>query len=388
MKLGLFLGTCRPPLCRVGCNLLIRFNLWKYLLGSLLKSVGSGCSREVLKTLKSEVSRSFSVVSPLRCDPKCGQRRQHDAAVSPRCDPMRGQRGKQKPNVDFNDAGKDIVRNSVAGRDASSCPSGMASTMVSSARASREAAGCGTGMCRTSSGKASSKSLSSACSSPGASGRGAALRPLVLRRGSPSSVATMTQSGACSSPGASRRDAELGRSVSALQGKARKCGDVSFSELFDRCMSPSQRVAHVSDCVTSLLSTPTRDMHINSCGSMHGSVMHDNSSGMHVNSCGALGHKNSCHVHAAEVRRGTKALSTSTRLGVRCLAVDEFAHTQQAPRKSAGTRKFAWRGMGLAYFTTRARRFSGRWKSFEGVQQLWPVLHVLIILLSHLGQAE
>ena len=126
--------------------------------------MGSGCSREVLKTLKSEVARSFSVVSPLRCDP------------------MRGQRGKQKSDVDFNDAGKDVDRNSVAGRDAASCPSGMASTMVSSARAlmvtqcnaysSPEAAGCGAGMCRTSSGRASSKTLSSACSSPVASGRG------------------------------------------------------------------------------------------------------------------------------------------------------------------------------------------------------------------------
>ena len=200
MKLGLSLDTCRPPLCRVGCNLLIRYNLWKYLLGSLLKSVGSGCSREVLKTLKSEVARSFSVVSPLRCDPNRGQRRERDAAASPRCDPMRGQRGKQKSDVGFNDAGKDIDGNSVAGRDAASCPSGMASIMVSSARAlmvtqsnaysSPEAAVCGAGMCRTSSGRASSKTLSSACSSPVASGRGAALRPpgSVLRRGSPSSV--------------------------------------------------------------------------------------------------------------------------------------------------------------------------------------------------------
>ena len=81
-------------------------------------------------------------------------------------------------------------------------------------------------------------------------------------------------------------------------------------------MSPFQRVAHVSDSVTRLLTTPTRDMHMNSCGSMHGSVVHDNSSGMHVNSCGALGHKNSCHVHAAEVRGGAKAPSMSTRLGV------------------------------------------------------------------------
>ena len=95
--------------------------------------------------------------------------------------------------------------------------------------------------------------------------------------------------------------------------------------------APSQRVAHVSDFVTSLLSTPIRDMHINSCGSMHGSVMHDNSSGMHGNSCGALGHKNSCHVHAADVRRGTKAPSTSFRLGVRCPAVEKLASPQQAP---------------------------------------------------------
>ena len=221
-------------------------------------------------------------------------------------------------------------------------------SMVSSARAlmvtqsnaysSPEAAGCGAGMCRTSSGRASSKTLSSACSSPVASGRGAALRPpgSVLRRGSPSSVSTMTQSGACSSPGASGRGAELGRSASALQGKARKCSEVSFSELFDRCMSPSQRVAHVSDCVTSLLSTPTRDMHINSCGSMHGSVMHDNSSGMHVNSCGALGHKNSCHVHAAEVRMGNKGTEYEYS------AWGPVSCCREACFSTAGTRKFAW----------------------------------------------
>ena len=116
-EIGVVLGHLpSSTLCRVGCNLLIRYNLWKYLLGSLLKSVGSGCSREVLKTLKSEVARSFSVVSPLRCDPNRGQRRERDAAASPRCDPMRGQRGKQKSDVDFNDAGKNIDRNSVAGR--------------------------------------------------------------------------------------------------------------------------------------------------------------------------------------------------------------------------------------------------------------------------------
>ena len=54
---------------------------------------------------------------------------------------------------------------------------------------------------------------------------------------------------------------------------------------------------------------------MNSGGSMHGAVMHDNSSGVHVNSWGALGHKNSCNLHAAGVHGRTKALSISTRLG-------------------------------------------------------------------------
>ena len=98
-------------------------------------------------------------------------------------------------------------------------------------------------------------------------------------------------------------------------------------------MSPSQRVAHVSDSVARLLTTQTRNMHasMNSCGSMHGAVMHDNSSGVHVNSCGALGHRNSCNLHAAGVLEGTKALSTSTRIGVRCPAVEKLASPQQAP---------------------------------------------------------
>ena len=43
---------------------------------------------------------------------------------------------------------------------------------------------------------------------------------------------------------------------------------------------------------------------------------------------------------------------------------------------------------GPAFHKTRARRFSGRWKSYRGVQSMWPVLHVVIILLSLLGQAE
>ena len=133
--------------------------------------------------------------------------------------------------------------------------------------------------------------------------------------------------------GASGCGAEIGLSASSLKGKARQCSDVSFSALFDRCMSPSQRVAHVSDTVARLLTTQTRDMHasMNSCGSMHGAVMHENSFGVHVNSCGALGHRNSCNLHAAGVQGGTKASSMSTRFGVRCLAVEKLASPQQAP---------------------------------------------------------
>ena len=63
---------------------------------------------------------------------------------------------------------------------------------------------------------------------------------------------------------------------------------------------------------------------MNSCGSVHGGGVHDNSTGMHVNSCGALGHRNSCNLHAAGVRGGTMAPSMSTRLGVRCLAVEKL----------------------------------------------------------------
>ena len=72
---------------------------------------------------------------------------------------------------------------------------------------------------------------------------------------------------------------------------------------------------------------------MNSCGSMHDAVMHDNSFGVHVNSCGALGHRNSCYLHAAGVQGRTKASSMSTRFGVRCPAVEKLASPQQAPGK-------------------------------------------------------
>ena len=300
--------------------------------------MGSVCSRDVLKTLKSEVSRSFSVVNssciaePLRCDPNRGQRRVPHGTVPPRCDPTCGQRGEQcssfspcsspgggialhhSPECGTLDTSGSLRKffsssSSSVGPVCSSLASGSRSTFASTSMAAGP---------------------SSSTSPMLRSGVRPNLRHLRGERSAPSrKLGSACSRDRCVSSG---RGAGFGGAESASAfPEAKESSDSSFSSLFVRCMSPSQRVAHVSDCVTSLLSTPTRDMHINSCGSMHGSVMHDNSSGMHVNSCGALGHKNSCHVHAAEVRGGTKAKSTSTRLGVRCPAVEELASPQQAP---------------------------------------------------------
>ena len=309
--------------------------------------MGSGCSQEVLKTLKSEVSRSLFVASPLRCDPN------------------RGQRGKQ----DFNDAGKNIVRTS-----------GMASTMVSSTNGP-SLAGAGR---RT--------IVSSTCSTPGggvathcsaghlASSRVAGSKIRYAWRTGTSggvvvgraSAARWLRAGAARSEVgdsslASHRSSDVssgrgavGCSASALRARdvrgspahvnsdgMRKASGSKDSSVvvmhghrmpsafdLDSVFVPHSRLFSLCSSVVSKVSNSSQSIY--SCGE-HGS---------------ALGQKNSCNVHAAEVRGGTKAL------------------------------------YGPAYFKTRARRFSGRWKSFQGVQQLWPVLHVLIILLSHLGQAE
>ena len=77
---------------------------------------------------------------------------------------------------------------------------------------------------------------------------------------------------------------------------------------------------------------------------------------------------------------GTKSLSTSTRCGVRRSAVDELAQTQQASRK---LHEETWAGL-----LQKPGQIPRRWKSFQGVLLQWLVLHVLILLLSHLGQAE
>ena len=262
------------------------------------------------KTLKSEVSRSFFVASPLRCDPNRGQRRQQEAAASPRCDPMR------------------IVRTS-----------GMASTMVFVDEWAESCWCWAENNCeqyvfefgweiwilqglldRRFGVLGGVLVFASALRSKTMNGAGG---PMCGDHGLSSSK--------CTSRSFADSSALRGQVV---DGKAWNCRQSSdFDDLFVPCMSPSQRV-HLVDSVVSLSSSQdTHNMHgdMNSCGSVHGGVMHDNSSGMHVNSYGALGHKNSCHVHAAEVRGGTKALSMSTRLGFWCPAVEELASPQQAP---------------------------------------------------------
>ena len=72
-----------------------------------------------------------------------------------------------------------------------------------------------------------------------------------------------------------------------------------------------------------------------------------------MNSWSALGHKNSCIVHAAEVRGGTKALSMSTRLGIGRPAVEKLPSPQQtSPKLHVEVWAALLRNQGL--------RFSGR----------------------------
>ena len=79
------------------------------------------------------------------------------------------------------------------------------------------------------------------------------------------------------------------------------------------------------------------------CSSLVSKVSNSSQS---INSCGehggALGHKNSCNLHAAEVLGGTTALSMSTRLGVGRPAVEKLASPQQA---SGRLHEETWAGL-------------------------------------------
>ena len=313
--------------------------------------MGSVSSLEIFTTLKSEVARSFSgsilnsscIAEPLRCDPNRGQRREQCSSVSL-------------------SNGSSLAG---AGRSAGLYPSDCSSRTILSSTCSSP--GCGAAS-RFSAGNLGSSRVAgskirSAWRSPGSvsalrsknmNGAGGPMcvdhglsssKRMSRRFAGSSTLRGKNMDGAgglrCVGHGM-RSSGSTSRSFAdssalkgqAVDGKAWNCRQSSdFDDLFVPCTSPSQRV-HLVDSVVRLSSShDTHDMHgdMNSCGSVHGGGVHGNSSGLHVNSCGAVGHKNSCHVHAAEVRGGTKALSMSTRLGVRCPAVEKLASPQQAP---------------------------------------------------------
>ena len=130
-----------------------------------------------------------------------------------------------------------------------------------------------------------------------------------------------------------------GTCSSALKGKVwKRRQSLEFEDCFVPCTSPSQRVHLFNSFVRPSSSQDTHDRHrdMNSCRSVHGGGVHVNSSGMHLNSGDAVGHRNSCNLHAAGVLGGTKASSMSTRIGVRCPAVEKLASPQQAPESLHG----------------------------------------------------
>ena len=329
--------------------------------GPLLQSVGSVSSREIFTTLKSEVARSFSgsilnsscIAEPLRCDPNRGQRRVRQAAVHPRCDRTCGQRGEQCSSFSSSNG------SSLAGAGRSSGPTIPCSSSTGSLASSRSGAPGSVGVARVVAARwlragaareedgrsllvmdrsSTPVSVHDARADPLRWLRSGAVRKedgkssLVSNSGS---VLGRVEGGRVEAARRTRAGAARGKAADLALNRqaARKRVDLSGSATdFDSAFIPHARSFSLHP---SLVSNNSCGAHgvggTNSCGSMHGVVMHDNSSGLHVNSCGALGHKNSCHVHAAEVRRGTKALSMSTRLGVRCPAVEKLASPQQAP---------------------------------------------------------
>ena len=134
------------------------------------------------------------------------------------------------------------------------------------------------------------------------------------------------------------------RPVTGAVGQARKLQRCAIENLSSSFV-PHSRLFSLHP---SLVSQNSSLLHgsgaMNSCGFMHGVCMHGNSLVVHVNSCGALGHKNSCSSHAAGVRGGTKAPSTSTRVRVRRSAVEKLASPQQT---SSGS--LHGRGVGQAF---------------------------------------
>ena len=197
------------------------------------------------------------------------------------------------------------------------------------------------------------------------------------------------------------------KSVSSVRRQARQARQArsqvcvsSFERQFVPCISPSHSVHLVTDSNDQLSSS--QNTHGTRGGHEFMRVCAWRWLCMLIHHVGAMEHRNSCNLHAAGVQGRTRALSTSTRLGVGRPAVEKLASPQQAPGS-------CMQRCGKAFCATRARRFSGvccscrdgqafcktrtcsfprKRKSCRGVLLWWLVLHVLIILLCHLGQAE
>ena len=346
----------------------------------------------IFTTLKSKVARGFVSDSILKGSCK---------AAPPRCDPKRGQRGGQCGSFSSSNG------SSVAGtgRSAGLCPSSRIMPTIWSSTCSSTGRGAAT---RCSAGNLASSRVAGSkirsawrSGAPGGIGvdrAGAArwLRAGAARSEVGESSLALNRSGAPGRVGVGRVGAArrfrggaarggIGESSLALNRQpCRKRDDSSCSatdSAFDSAFIPYARLFSLHP---SLVSNNSCGVHgvgaMNSCGCMHDVVMHDNSS-VHVNSCGALEHRNSCHVHAAEVRRGTKAPSMSTRLGVWCPAVEKLASPQQAPGSLHGE---VW----TSILQNQGPKIFREVEIVPGCAVTVPVLHVLIILLSHLGQAE
>ena len=102
----------------------------------------------------------------------------------------------------------------------------------------------------------------------------------------------------------------------------------------------------------------------------------------HDNSCARLtALQNSRVGRGPQVRGGTKRATTGSLRQVWLSAGKKRSFSQEQARK---LHEEMWANL----FEKQGPLISGRWKSFRGVLLWWLVLHVLFVLLSHLGQVE
>ena len=165
-----------------------------------------------------------------------------------------------------------------------------------------------------------------------------------------------------------------GRAVVGAGTCQRAEAGLTPDDLFVSCRveDPSSRVARVNTALhLNSYSTPTRSLH-----AAHNSHARMSHARCVVNSVGDTddGGRLSC------VYGGIKSLSTCTRTGVRRPAVEKLASPQQASLKLHDE---MWAGLPM----NLGPRIFREVEIVRGVQFVWLVLHVLITILSHLGQA-